>query len=51
MSNRNDDDEDEEKPMVIDISLREQIRKERIVAVVLALLIAGLAYIIYVNRY
>jgi hypothetical protein len=46
-----DDDRKEDEPVVIDISLREQIRKERIVAVVFVLLIAGLSYIIYLNRF
>jgi hypothetical protein len=51
MSDLRDNEEDKKEPVVIDISLKEQIRKERIVAAVLVLLILGLAYVIYLNRY
>jgi hypothetical protein len=44
------EEKDNNDPIVIDISLRNQVRKERIVAVVFVLLIAGLSYIIYLNR-
>jgi len=49
MSDSNEEEEEDEQPVVIDISLRNQIRKERIVSVVFVLLLAGLAYIIYLN--
>jgi hypothetical protein len=49
MSESASDGDREDKPIIIDISLREQIRKERIVAIVFVLMVAGLAYLMYVN--
>jgi 3-dehydroquinate dehydratase len=44
------EDQGEEEPLtVINISLREQIRKERFVAVVFAVILCGLGYLIYLN--
>jgi hypothetical protein len=42
-----DENEESVRPVVIDISQRAQIRKERIVAIVLLILVLALAYIIY----